>query len=601
MIILSAEKISKTYTDKKLLNEVSIFLNDGDKIGIIGVNGAGKSTFLKIIAGVETADSGVISKPATTKISILPQTPVYENNLNILEQVFEGASSETREAMDYEAKNILTRLGFRDFTLSVKGLSGGERKRLAIASALLIPCELLILDEPTNHLDSEMVVWLESYLKRYSGAILMITHDRYFLDNVSNRIIEIENGNLFSYPSNYSNYLLAKAEREEMEFATERKNQSLYRRELEWIKRGARARGTKSKYRIEAFEKLEERDIPTQASSIEMNLMSSRLGKKTIELINVTKSYNEKPLFKPFSYMVLRDARIGIIGRNGSGKSTLLKIIAGLINPDSGTVDVGETVKIGFFSQEYDLSKWLNVRAIDYIREVSGQIVTSEGTISASQLMERFLFSPALQYNTINRLSGGEQRRLFLLRILMEAPNVLLLDEPTNDLDIKTLSVLEDYLENFGGAVIVVSHDRYFLDKVVDTVFEICDGEEISGYVGGYSDYIEKITANKSTNTSAKQDNYKAEKKTEAREKPKQLKFTFKEKAEFDSIDKEIADLEEKLKSLETQMLQDSSNYEGLTLIIAEKDMLSALLSEKMERWIYLTELAEKIENKSVE
>ncbi len=596
MIILSAEKISKSYTDKKLLDEVSLFLNEGDKIGVIGVNGAGKSTFLKIIAGLETPDTGTIAKPAGTRISVLPQTPIYENNLNIVEQVFEGASSETKEIMDYEAKNILSRLGFTDFTLPVKGLSGGEKKRIAIASALVTPCELLILDEPTNHLDSEMVAWLESYLKRFTGAILMITHDRYFLDNVSNRIVEVENGNLYGYPSNFSDYLVAKVAREEMEMATERKNKSLYKKELEWIRRGARARSTKSKFRIEQFEKLEERDMPSQGTNVEMNLTLSRLGKKTIELIDVSKSYNGKQLFKPFSHLFLRDARIGIVGRNGSGKSTLLKIIAGFTDTDTGSVDVGETVKIGYFSQEYDLSKWHTIRAIEYIREVAEQITTLDGTISASQLMERFLFPPELQYNTVDRLSGGEQRRLFLLRILMEAPNILLLDEPTNDLDIKTLSVLEDFLESFGGAVVTVSHDRYFLDKVVHAIFEIDGGAEIKKYNGGYSDYLEARTANQlADNHSKPEDKNKNEKKVEPRDKPKQLKFSFKEKFEFESIDDEIAQLEEKLVGIEKQMSLATSDYAGLTGLMAEKEALTALLSARMERWVYLNDLAEKI------
>jgi len=614
LILLSAEKITKSYSEKKLLQDISLYLNDGEKVGVIGINGTGKSTFLKIIAGLEHADSGKISMAAGVRIAYLPQNPIFDQNLNVLEQVFQGASAELREHKDYEAKSILTRLGITDFTMSVSLLSGGEKKRVAIASALIHPSEILICDEPTNHLDNDMVVWLENYLKRYTGAILMVTHDRYFLDRVTNRIVEISKGNLYSYQTNYSQYLELKAQREEMELSTERKNKSLYRKELEWMMRGARARSTKSKERIDRFERLSERERPTAGDSLKLNSVTTRLGKKTIEINNISKCYGEKPLIKDFEHIILRDARIGIIGKNGCGKSTLLKMITGEVEADQGTIIKGETVKIGYFSQEGEEMD-TSLRVIDYIRGISESIQTVDGTLSASQMLEKFLFPAELQYNTIEKLSGGERRRLFLLRVIMEAPNILLFDEPSNDLDIETLVILEDYLENFNGAVIVVSHDRYFLDKVVDRIFEFQGDGNIKQYVGGYSDYLEQVT------DQAKQDKMEKGKKSLSTQKssmvstaslsednaePKdyhldknvqnrKLKFTYKEQTEYEEIDQVIADLEAQMTILEQSIQSEASNYARLSELLEEKEKLEETLSLKMERWIYLNDLAEKI------
>lgn len=603
MILLSAEKITKSYSERKLLQDITLYLREGDKVGLIGINGTGKSTLLQIIAELEVPDSGTISKAAGVRIGYLPQNPIYDEELTILEQVFKGTSKEIMEMKEYEAKSILTRMGVTEFSRDVSRLSGGEKKRVAIARALINPCEILILDEPTNHLDSDMILWLENYLRKYPGAIIMVTHDRYFLDRVANRIIEISKGNLYSYQANYSKFLELKAQREEMEFSTERKNQALYRKELEWIMRGPRARGTKSKERIERFEKLSAREKPTTGEKLNLSSVTTRLGKKTVEMKNISKSYGEKQLIKDFDYIISRDARIGIIGKNGCGKSTLLKMIIGEVAPDRGTILKGATVKIGYFSQESEQMD-TSLRVIDYIRGVAENIVTAEGTLTASQMLDKFLFPADLQWNGIDKLSGGERRRLFLLRVLMDAPNILLMDEPSNDLDVETLVILEDYLENFNGAVVVASHDRYFLDKVVDRIFEFQSDGTIKQYVGGYSDYLERVTEQaKQEKQAAGKDQPNPRRKynndenvsNRQSEKKEKVKFTYKEQIEYEEIDGLIADLEEQLKALEKTIQSEASNYSRLEELLPQKEELEEILASKVERWVYLNDLAEKI------
>lgn len=589
-MLLSAEKIIKSYSEILLLNGVSLYIIEGDKIGVIGVNGTGKSTFLKIIAQLEEPDSGTISKNPGVRVEYLQQNPVWDEKATVLEHIFLGATTEFKGVNEYEAKAILTKLGITEFDKIVSELSGGQKKRVAIASALIKPCEILILDEPTNHLDNEMVTWLEDYLIKYSGAIVMVTHDRYFLERVTNKIVEIDNGNLYTYEANYSKYLELKALREDMALGTERKNRSLLKKELEWIQRGARARGTKSKERIARFEQLSDSVNDVENGKITINSLSSRLGKKTIEINNVSKSFDGVPLITDFEHIISRDARIGIVGKNGCGKSTLLNIISGKLQPDSGCVVFGETVKIGYFtqdSQEMDLS----MRVIDYIKSISGEVKTVDGLLSASQMLEKFLFSADLQWNTISRLSGGERRRLYLLSIIMQAPNILLFDEPTNDLDIQTLTILEEYLEDFNGAVITVSHDRYFLDKVVDTIFEFQGNGKIRKCLGGYSDYLAGI-AQRQPQKKADIDKPKPVKKDIANKK---LKFTFKEQHEFESIDTEIAELEEQVNKVADSINAQASDYVKLQENLAKKEELEKTLEEKMQRWLYLHDLAEKI------
>jgi len=593
-MLLSAEKITKSYSEKVLLNGVSIYINEGEKIGVIGVNGTGKSTFLKILAQLEEPDSGTISKNPGLKVEYLQQNPVWDENLTILEHIFRGSSAEFKNIKEYEAKTVLTKLGITEFDKPVSQLSGGQRKRVAIATALIRPCDILILDEPTNHLDNEMGTWLENYLIKYTGAIVMVTHDRYFLDRVTNKIVEIDKGNLYTYQANYSKYLEMKAQREEMDLGTERKKRSLLRKELEWIQRGARARGTKSKERIARFEELSESISDSEQEKLAISSMASRLGKKTVEINGISKSFGETTLIHNFDHIISRDARIGVVGKNGCGKTTLLNIIAGKLEPDSGSVVYGETVKLGYFSQDSEEMD-LSLRVIDYIKSISGEIKTPDGLLSASQMLERFLFNADLQYNTISRLSGGERRRLYLLSVIMEAPNILLLDEPTNDLDIQTLTILEDYLENFSGAVIAVSHDRYFLDKVVDTIFEFQGDGKIRKCLGGYSDYLAGITSvlPEKKATEAKPAPAKKEKSN------KKLKFTFNEQREFENIDDEISELEEQARELSDLINNESADYMKLQENIAKKESLEKMLEEKMERWIYLHDIAEKIaENK---
>lgn len=638
MNVLSAEKISKSYSEKILFNEVSVSINDGEKLGLIGINGTGKSTLLKVIAGIETSDTGRIIYRNGIRIEYLDQNPQFEDGTTVLEQVFKGTSPVMRLLREYEAvlqkvslnpedsrlekelisltqkmdsmeawtleaeaKNILTKLRISDFYADIGKLSGGQRKRVAMASTLITPSDLLILDEPTNHIDNDTVDWLEKYLEKRKGALLMVTHDRYFLDRVANRIIEIDGGKIYSYQANYTKYLELKAEREELEESAERKRQGLIRNELKWIRRGAQARSTKQKARIERFEKLIEQQGPADKESIEIQVGFSRLGRKILEIDNVSKSFPGKEVIKGFSYTLLRDDRIGIIGPNGSGKSTLLKIAAGKLKPDSGKVSIGETVKIGFFSQENeDMNE--NLRVIDYIREQAEFLTTSDGVISASQMLERFLFPPNVQWTPISKLSGGEKRRLYLLHILMGAPNVLMLDEPTNDLDIQTLTILESYLDEFPGAVIVVSHDRYFLDRVVDTIFAFEGKGEINQYIGNYSDYSQCIEQREipveasSLKASKDKDSEKAENK---KERP--LRFSYKEQKEYEEIDGIIAKLEQDIKQTDIKMSEASSDFELLQKLIEEKEQLEKKLEEAIERWTYLNELAEEIEKSKKE
>lgn len=589
MILLSAQNITKIYVERKILDNVSFFLNEGDKIGIIGVNGTGKSTLLKILAGREHYDSGEITKTGGVRIGYLPQTPVFDSHATIIEHVFAGLSEAERDAKQYEAKAILTKLGITDFERDITTMSGGEKRRVAIAAALVKPCEVLIMDEPTNHIDNETVTWLEELLQKYKGAIVMVTHDRYFLDRVSNKIIEVDRGKLYSYDGNFSTFVKLKAEREEMALNTERKNKSLYRRELEWIRQGPCARGTKSKERIARFEALENREKPVQESKLELNSVSSRLGKKIIEIHDISKSFEGKPLIKDFGINIQRDARIGIVGRNGCGKSTFLKLMVGKIKPDSGEIVVGDTVKIGYFSQESD-DMPLDIRAIDYVKQSSNRIETVDGVLTASQLMEKFLFTGEQQYSLVGKLSGGERKRLYLLKILITAPNVLLLDEPTNDLDITTLEILEDYIDNFKGAVIAVSHDRYFLDKIADSIWEFTGNSEVNRYLGGYTDYLEKRPA--PVEISRQKDE-----KPKTKNKSARLKFSYNEQREFDSIDSEIEQLENEISRIDEEIVNSSSDFEKLQRLMEEKQTAEEELEQKMDRWVYLNDLAEQIKN----
>lgn len=592
LILLSAEAITKSYREGNLLDGVSLYLEEGDKAGIIGINGTGKSTLLKIIAGVEQPDSGSVVTASGVRVGYLPQNPNFTAGTTVLAQVFSGTASAARQAKEYEAKSILTRLGITEFDRDVSTLSGGQKRCVAIASALVTPCELLILDEPTNHLDSSMVAWLEDYLKKFKGSLLMVTHDRYFLDRVTNRIVEIDRGKLYTYQANYSRYLELKAEREQMEAGSERKRQSLLKKELAWMQQGPKARGTKSRFRIERFEQLSAQGGPKAGDKLDLNSVSTRLGKKTVELQGIGKQFGGQWFVKEFDLLLPRGARVGIVGPNGCGKSTLLKLITGTLQPDTGSVVLGETVKLGYFSQECEEMD-PSLRVIDYIRGIAENIRTPDGTLSASQMLEKFLFPPDLQWNTISRLSGGERRRLFLLRVLMDAPNILLLDEPTNDLDIQTLMILEEYLDGFEGAVVAVSHDRYFLDRVAESVYAFEPGGTLRQYPGGYSDY-ERLRTQQDPVREAK-----AKAAREPREKTRRLKFSYKEQLEFEGIDGEIAALEEELAETGRQIEQQASDYAKLEELLARQEELTARLDEKTERWVYLNELAERIEAQS--
>ena len=589
-MLLSAEHLSLNFGDRQLLDDVNFYLNEGDKTGVIGINGTGKSTFLKVLVGEVEADEGLISRNPNVQVSFLSQNPVMDDEATVLEQVFLHFPAEFRALNEYESKSMLNKLGIADFEQKVGTLSGGQRKRVALAAALIHPADVLVLDEPTNHLDAEMTVWLEDWLRRFRGGLVMVTHDRYFLERVVNHITELSRGKLYHYEANYSRYLELKEQREEMAQASERKRQSILRVEREWIMRGCRARSTKSKERIARYEDLLNQDAPEKDETIQLAASSSRLGKKVIELKDVSKGFEGRNVVQNFSYNLLRGDRIGIVGHNGAGKSTLLRLIAGELAPDSGVVDMGTTVKIGHFSQEgRELD--LNQRVYDFIHSIAEETHTDEGTFTAKQLMERFLFPNELQSVPIGKLSGGERRRLYLLSILMEAPNVLLLDEPTNDLDIMTLSILEDYLQGFSGPILTVSHDRFFLDKVAETVFEVRGDGEIRQYVGNWSDWASK---RREEETPA----IKAEKPKAVQDRPKnqKLKFSYKEEREFATIDQDIAQLEEQIAQCEEEQNQCGSDYVKLQKLQEQQAELEQKLEEKMERWVYLTELKEKID-----
>ena len=589
-MLLSAEHLSINFGSRQLLDDVNFYLNEGDKVGVIGINGTGKSTFLKVLSGVTEPDGGTISRNPNVQISLLPQNPVMDEGATVLEQVFLHFPAEFRALNEYEAKAMLNRLGITDFTQKVGTLSGGQRKRVALAAALIHPADVLILDEPTNHLDSEMVAWLEDWLRRFKGGLVMVTHDRYFLERVVNHITELSRGKLYHYEANYSKYLELREQRAEMAEASERKRQSILRVEREWIMRGCKARTTKSKERIQRYEALLNQDAPETDEAVQMAAASSRLGKKIIELRDVSKSFDGRPIVSHFSYNLLRNDRIGIVGRNGAGKSTLLHLIAGELAPDSGTVEIGATVKIGHFSQEgRELD--LNQRVYDFIHDIADEVKTDEGTFSANQMMERFLFPGDLQSAPIGRLSGGERRRLYLLSVLMEAPNVLLLDEPTNDLDVTTLSILEDYLQGFPGPILAVSHDRFFLDKLAESIFEVRGDGEIDRFTGNWTDWQAK-------RREADAPAPKAEKPKAAAERPRErkLKFSFKEQREFETIDDDLDRLEADIAACQAAQEACGSDYVKLQELQARQAELEVALEEKTERWVYLNELKEQID-----
>ena len=603
MNLLTIEHLTKSYTERLLFDDTSFSINEGDKIGLIGINGTGKSTLLKIAAGLEEPDLGTVVRGRNLYIRYLPQNPVFEPQLTVLECVIkENEGHEHVWDLEGQAKNMLTRLGVPEYDAVISTLSGGQKKRVALASVLLSAADLLVLDDPTNHLDSSMADWLEDYLKKFRGALLMITHDRYFLDSVSNRIVELDKGKLYSYQAGYGGYLELKEERMAMEQASERKRRSILRTELEWIRRGARARSTKQKGRIQRFEELSARKGPEEDGDVEMNSLTSRLGRTTVEVSHLNKSYGDKVLLRDFTYIFLKNDRIGIIGPNGSGKSTLMKMIAGLVQPDSGETVIGQTVRMGYFSQDNEEMDD-SLKVIDYIKNVAEYVKTPDGMVSASQMLEQFLFPSSMQYTLIGKLSGGEKRRLCLLHILMGAPNVLLLDEPTNDLDIRTLTILEDYLDHFQGIVIAVSHDRYFLDRVVRRIFAFEGDGAVKQYEGGYTDYQaaleergqgqEESTAAKAGAEDQSQPNRKNWKEGQPRET--KLKFTYKEQREWETIEETIAALEEEVAELEGEILQAASDYSRLNRLMQEKEEKEAQLEEKMERWMYLNELAEQI------
>lgn len=586
-MLLSAEHISKNYGTKQLLRDVTLYLAEGEKIGIIGVNGTGKSTLLKILAGVEEADEGRLARDPNIQISYLPQNPPMEESATVLEQVFLHVPEEFRALKEYEAKTMLTKLGITEFEAKIATLSGGQRKRVALAAALVHPADVLILDEPTNHLDSEMVAWLEEQLIRFRGGMILVTHDRYFLERVVTKITELTHGATYSYEANYSKYLELKAQRLEMAQASERTRQAILRVEAQWIMRGARARGTKSKERIQRYHDLKDQSAPELDQQVKLAAGMSRLGKQIIELDHVTKTFGDKTVISDFSYHLKRTDRIGIVGHNGAGKSTLLNLFSGRLLPDSGSVSIGSTVKIGYFTQE-GREMDPEQKAYDYVREGGERLETGEGSFSASQMMERFLFDGALQHSLIGRLSGGERRRLYLLRILMGAPNVLFLDEPTNDLDIETLTILEEYLTTFPGVVITVSHDRYFLDKIADSIFEVRGDGEVRVYTGNYADYLDKREE-----TAAPAEKKAAQPKKSA-STPKR-KFTYGEQREYETIEADITAIEADIARVDQEMVDASSDYVKLQKLMDEKSALEAELEEKTERWLYLEELAEEL------
>ncbi len=591
MVLITCENLKKSYTEKSLIDGLSITINDTDKIGLVGVNGTGKSTLLKIIAGVVEHEGGNIIRSRELKTAYLPQDPDYDGELTVMEQAMEYLRQSGSDVEEHRCRAMLNKLGFDAYDQKMSELSGGQRKRVAMAAVLTQESNLLILDEPTNHMDSDIIEWLEDFLKSYRGAVFMITHDRYFLDRVTNRIVEIDGGKLYSYDGNYDYYLEAKAAREDMMYAAERKRLAIYKKELAWIRRGARARTTKAKGRIQRFEELEAAKLVVDDSALEINTVTSRLGRKIIELDGVSKAYGDRQLINDFSYMILRNDRIGIIGPNGCGKSTLLKMIIGEIEADAGTIEKGDTVKIGYFSQENEALDE-DKRIIKFVEEIASSIKVKDGTLSASQMLERFLFPAYMHSIKVGALSGGEKRRLYLLSILMQAPNVLIFDEPTNDLDIDTLTVLEDYLDDFPGAVIIVSHDRYFLDRLAVRTFAFEEDGHIGHYIGGYTDWYEQYREKERQKEAA------VKKETaERRPKQKKLKFSYKEAKEYETIEETIAGLEEKIAALEEEMNGCGSDFGRLAELSKEKETLDEQLLEKMDRWEYLEDLAARIES----
>lgn len=612
MNLVTIEHLTKSYTERLLFDDTSFSINEGEKIGLIGVNGTGKSTLLKIVAGLEDADSGSVVRGRSLYIRYLSQIPEFAEGDTVLESVMRENAGETHyssaDEMQATAKSMLNKLGIIEHDALTSTLSGGQRKRVALASVLMSTADLLILDEPTNHLDSGMADWLEEYLKAFRGALLMITHDRYFLDSVVGRIVELDKGKLYSYQANYEGFLALKAERMEMAEASERKRQTILRNEIAWMQRGARARSTKQKAHIQRYEELRDQKGPEYDRNVELESIASRLGRTTVEVKDLCKAYGDKVLMKDFTYIFLKNDRVGIIGPNGSGKSTLMKMLAGWVEPDSGTIQIGQTVKMGYFSQENEAMDE-SLKVIDYIKNAAEYVKTKDGSISASQMLERFLFPSGMQYTSIGRLSGGERRRLYLLRILMEAPNVILLDEPTNDLDIQTLTILEDYLDTFPGIVIAVSHDRYFLDRVVNRIFAFEGQGKVVQYEGGFTDYQIAWSARHPQETGDQKgvragdsdengsglpinrNNWK-----QAAGGEKKRKLSFKEQREWETIEADIAALEQSIGDLEQEIGKSATNYTRLNELMEEKSAREAQLEEKMERWMYLNELVEQIE-----
>lgn len=610
MNLLTMEHITKAYTDRVLLNDVAFSINENEKIGVIGINGMGKSTLLKVTAGIEPYDEGKISMGKQVKICYLPQTPEFEEGTTVLRAAIADNVNELNQwTIEADARSMLNQLGFYDYDEKVEHMSGGQKKRIALVNALLTPADILILDEPTNHLDNAMSEWLEEYLIGFRGAILMVTHDRYFLDRVATRIVEVDQGKLYSYPGNYSEFVKLKAERQDMALATERKRKSLLRTELEWLGRGARARSTKQKAHIDRIKAMQEIKDIQEEKRVVLDSVASRMGNKTIELENISKSYDNRKLISDYSYIFLKNDRIGIIGPNGCGKTTLLKIINGIVRPDSGTIEIGQTIRIGYFSQENEYMD-ASMKVIDYVKEVGEYVTTSDGKITASQMLERFLFDGAMQWSKIEKLSGGEKRRLYLMRVLMSAPNVLILDEPTNDLDIQTLTILEDYLDHFDGIIITVSHDRYFLDRIVNRIFSFEGDGKVRQFEGGYSDYlIRKELEGLDTEVSLKghaaateEQSTKGESSSKDtwKQRKSKLKFTYKEQREFETIDDNIAKLEEKLETLDAQIAANATNSVKLRELMDKKEEAGNELDEKMERWVYLNDLNEKIQNADI-
>ena len=610
MNLLTMEHITKAYTDRVLLNDVAFSINENEKIGVIGINGMGKSTLLKVTAGIEPYDEGKISMGKQVKICYLPQTPEFEEGTTVLRAAIADNVNELNQwTIEADARSMLNQLGFYDYDEKVEHMSGGQKKRIALVNALLTPADILILDEPTNHLDNAMSEWLEEYLIGFRGAILMVTHDRYFLDRVATRIVEVDQGKLYSYPGNYSEFVKLKAERQDMALATERKRKSLLRTELEWLGRGARARSTKQKAHIDRIKAMQEIKDIQEEKRVVLDSVASRMGNKTIELENISKSYGNRKLISDYSYIFLKNDRIGIIGPNGCGKTTLLKIINGIVRPDSGTIEIGQTIRIGYFSQENEYMD-ASMKVIDYVKEVGEYVTTSDGKITASQMLERFLFDGAMQWSKIEKLSGGEKRRLYLMRVLMSAPNVLILDEPTNDLDIQTLTILEDYLDHFDGIIITVSHDRYFLDRIVNRTFSFEGDGKIRQFEGVYSDYlIRKELEGLDTEMSLKghaaateEQSTKGESSSKDtwKQRKSKLKFTYKEQREFETIDDDIAKREEKRETLDAQIAANATNSVKLRELMDKKEEAGNELDEKMERWVYLNDLNEKIQNADI-